>query len=80
METIRLYRIAERKGIPVDRYPLPLTRSVSLKSGKSRRFRALTKRCVWLTSLGTAQPTAFIIFIQSLISGKSMKDMQIFGR
>ncbi len=35
METIRLYGIAERKGIPIDRYPLPLTHSVSLKSGKS---------------------------------------------
>ncbi len=31
METIKLYELAERKGIKVDRFPLPQTGSVCLK-------------------------------------------------
>lgn len=35
METIRLYRIAEKNGITIDRFSLPANSSVSLKIGGS---------------------------------------------
>ncbi len=35
METIKLYRIAEKNGITVDRFSLPANSSVSLKMGGS---------------------------------------------
>lgn len=85
MEINRLYRVAEKSGILVDRYPLSENRSASVKYGdklfvaRDNAISGAEEKVCLAHELGHCETMSFYYIYSRLMFAESTKDMPIVG-